>query len=187
MSLLGCETTLVLFLKCLRLICGTVPCTGLDSIPCMKHVLNVQQDAQAFMHQSKLAARCRPGDVLVDGTETSMLLLQKNFIPSAFVEEVSQAQGFSMEAAVNSVLSGSYGATINISMGPLAGRYPVSDALTAPIDHYVDTQRKMLMAVVGPLSTINFKCFSARLSGQQEYRLDAFCQLYACTSLSICC
>ena len=53
-----------------------------------------------------------------------------------------------MDAAVNSVMSGSYGAAINISMGPLAGRYPVSDALTAPIHDYVDTQRKLLMTVV---------------------------------------
>ena len=53
-----------------------------------------------------------------------------------------------MEAAINSVLSGSYGATINISMGPLTGRYSVSAALTAPIQQYVDTQRQYLSSVV---------------------------------------
>ncbi|KAK9845145.1 hypothetical protein WJX84_004328 [Apatococcus fuscideae] len=73
---------------------------------------------------------------------------KKIFSPSIYVEELSQSQGFSMEAAMNSVLSGSYGATINISMGPLAGRYAVSEALTAPIQQYVDTQRQYLAGVV---------------------------------------
>lgn len=99
-------------------------------------------------------------------------MLQKHFTPSAFLEEMSQAQGFSMDAAVNSVLSGSYGATINISMGPLAGRYPVSDALTAPIDDYLDTQRKMLMAVVGLLPINSCKCCSANLTAQKASSHD---------------
>ncbi len=63
-----------------------------------------------------------------------------------------------MEAAINSVLSGSYGATINISMGPLTGRYTVSAALTAPIQQYVDTQRQYLSSVVRDVFILAAAC-----------------------------
>ncbi|KAK9840719.1 hypothetical protein WJX84_003301 [Apatococcus fuscideae] len=94
---------------------------------------------------------------------------KKAFTPSVFVEELSNGQGFSMDAAVNSVMSGSYGAAINISMGPLAGRYPVSDALTAPIHDYVDTQRQMLMTVADCMDEALGDCKS--MAGQHVTRL----------------
>ncbi len=104
-----------------------------------------------MLYASYMIVVCR---IMADNDHMSPFLLmmscdvQKIFSPSIYVEELSQSQGFSMEAAMNSVLSGSYGATINISMGPLAGRYAVSEALTAPIQQYVDTQRQYLAGVV---------------------------------------
>ncbi|KAK9844735.1 hypothetical protein WJX74_006153 [Apatococcus lobatus] len=72
---------------------------------------------------------------------------QEMFIPSSQLEELSRCQGFSMEAAVNSVLSGSFNATISISVGPLAGQHAVSEALTAPIQQYIVTQQSYLSAL----------------------------------------
>ncbi len=57
-----------------------------------------------------------------------------------------------MAAAMTAVLSGSFGAGINISMGPLAGCCTVSEAVTAPIQQYVDTQQQCLADVVCPSS-----------------------------------
>ncbi|KAK9852850.1 hypothetical protein WJX84_000429 [Apatococcus fuscideae] len=72
---------------------------------------------------------------------------KNQFSPSTYVEELSQSQGFSMAAAMTAVLSGSFGAGINISMGPLAGCCTVSEAVTAPIQQYVDTQQQCLADV----------------------------------------
>ena len=83
------------------------------------------------------------------------LPVQDKFVPSKQLEELSCCQGFSMEAAVNSVLSGSLNATISISVGPLAGQRAVSTALSAPIHHYILTQGSYLSALVGPRSLIS--------------------------------
>lgn len=151
-----------LLLTCL-LVTQQLHGTGHHFVVFKQHVLGPCAWCQYLMTCLSIHALDEPGCLkqgwgglrrLYNDTETRVLSLQKTFTPSAFVEELSQAQGFSMDAAVNSVMSGSYGANINISMGPLAGRYPVSDALTAPIHDYVDTQRKMLMAVVRLLPII---------------------------------